>query len=151
MASIYEKHTVRSVGNGMTFRRDLLGESDARKGLQALSEEVAERLRRAGLKCRTVQLTVKDPALRPRPLEPAVLDGKAHRADQVQLRPRHRAGAGNIAGILRDLRLYQHNMKHIRLLCPAGIPCRTIIMMNVLNNMTHLCSFQRLERHHGIL
>ena len=64
VASIYEKHTVRSVGNGMTFRRDLLGESDARKGLQALSEEVAERLRRSGLKCRTVQLTVKDPALR---------------------------------------------------------------------------------------
>ena len=35
-------------------------------------------------------------------------------------------GTGNIAGILGDLRLYQHNMKHIRLLCPAGIPCRTL-------------------------
>lgn len=64
VASIYDRHTVKSVGNGMTFRRDLLGEQDIRLGLRALSEEVAERLRRAGLKCRTVQLTIKDPALR---------------------------------------------------------------------------------------
>lgn len=64
VASIYEEHTVKSVGNGMTFRRDLLGEQDVRLGLQALSEEVAARLRRAGLKCRTVQLTIKDPSLR---------------------------------------------------------------------------------------
>ena len=64
VASIYDKRPVKSVGNGMTFRRDLVGESDVRLGVAALSDEVATRLRKNGLKCRTVQLTIKDPSLR---------------------------------------------------------------------------------------
>ena len=64
VASIYDRRPVKSVGNGMTFRRDLVGERDVRLGVTALSDEVATRLRKAGLKCRTVQLTVKDPGLR---------------------------------------------------------------------------------------
>ena len=64
VASVYDKRPVKSVGNGMTFRRDLVGESDVRMGVQALSDEVAARLRKSGLKCRTVQLTIKDPGLK---------------------------------------------------------------------------------------
>ena len=64
VASVYDKRPVKSVGNGMTFRRDLVGEADVRLGITALSDEVATRLRKAGMKCRTVQLTVKDPDLR---------------------------------------------------------------------------------------
>ena len=64
VASIYDKRPVKSVGNGMTFRRDLVGEADVRLGVAALSDEVATRLRKNGLKCRTVQLTIKDPSLR---------------------------------------------------------------------------------------
>ena len=64
VASIYDKRPVKSVGNGMTFRRDLVGEVDVRLGITALSDEVATRLRKNGLKCRTVQLTIKDPSLR---------------------------------------------------------------------------------------
>ena len=64
VASIYDKRPVKSVGNGMTFRRDLVGEQDVRLGVAALSDEVATRLRKGGLKCRTVSLTIKDPSLR---------------------------------------------------------------------------------------
>lgn len=35
--SIYEKEKVKSVGNGMTFRQDLVGEEDVRSGIYALS------------------------------------------------------------------------------------------------------------------
>ena len=44
--SIYEKEKVKSVGNGMTFRQDLVGEEDVRSGIYALSDSVAARLRR---------------------------------------------------------------------------------------------------------
>lgn len=64
VASVYDKRPVKSVGNGMTFRRDLVGEQDVRLGIGALADEVATRLRQSGLRCRTVQLTIKDPALR---------------------------------------------------------------------------------------
>ena len=64
VASIYDKRPVKSVGNGMTFRRDIAGESDVSLGIGALADEVATRLRKSGLQCRTVQLTIKDPNLR---------------------------------------------------------------------------------------
>ena len=54
----------RSVGNGMTFRRDLLGEESLRKALIALSDQVAQRLRHMDKKCRTVQVQVKDTSLK---------------------------------------------------------------------------------------
>ncbi|MDD3242555.1 MAG: DNA polymerase IV [Eubacteriales bacterium] len=55
---------VKSVGNGMTFRRNLLGEDDVRRGLLSLSDTVAGRLRRHGMKCRTVQVQIKNPSLK---------------------------------------------------------------------------------------
>ena len=64
VASIYDARPVKSVGNGMTFRRDLTGWEDAGMGIRALADEVAGRMRREGVKCRTVQLTIKDPSLR---------------------------------------------------------------------------------------
>ncbi len=53
-------HTVKSVGNGMTFRRDLVGLSDVTKGVLSLSEEVAYRMRKGGVKCFTVSACIKD-------------------------------------------------------------------------------------------
>lgn len=62
VASIYdEPEEPKSVGNGMTFRRDLSGEDDLRIGVLYLADSVAARLRRHGLRCRTVAVTVKDP------------------------------------------------------------------------------------------
>ena len=58
-----EKPEPKSVGNGITFRRDLLGEADVRVGVAVLCDEVAERLRRHNLCCRTVQLSIRDTCL----------------------------------------------------------------------------------------
>lgn len=54
---------VKSVGNGMTFRRDLCGEQDIMCGISHLSESIAVRMRRKGVKCTVVQVTIKDPDL----------------------------------------------------------------------------------------
>lgn len=51
----------KSVGNGVTFRRNLQGIEDIRTGVAALADEVASRLRRHRLKCTTVQVTIRDP------------------------------------------------------------------------------------------
>lgn len=54
---------VKSVGNGMTFRRDLCGEKDIFCGITHLSESIASRMRRKGVKCTVVQVTIKNPDL----------------------------------------------------------------------------------------
>lgn len=59
--SIYEKEEVKSVGNGITFRHDLVGEEEVRSGIYALSDSIAARMRRKKLKCTTVQVMIKDP------------------------------------------------------------------------------------------
>ena len=64
VARIGEHDPVKSIGNGRTFKRDLTGEQDIRVGLIALADSVAARMRRAGLKCSTVQVTIKDTALK---------------------------------------------------------------------------------------
>lgn len=58
-----ESEPVKSIGNGLTFRRDLVGTEDIRVGVGYLTEEVAARLRRAGLRSTAVGVTIKDPAL----------------------------------------------------------------------------------------
>lgn len=55
---------IKSVGNGMTFRHDLTDTRDIRVGVAALCDEVAARMRRYGLCCRTVQLQIKDTYMR---------------------------------------------------------------------------------------
>ncbi len=58
--SAFEKTQPKSVGRGTTFRHDLTDISDIRTGIAILSDDVASRLRRHGLKCRAVSLTVRD-------------------------------------------------------------------------------------------
>ncbi len=58
-----EREAPKSVGNGMTFRRDLVTTEEIRVGIEALSEEVAARLRAAGLRTCTVSISIKDPNL----------------------------------------------------------------------------------------
>ncbi|MDR1962059.1 MAG: DNA polymerase IV [Gracilibacteraceae bacterium] len=53
---------VKSIGNSLTFRRDLVSLNDISVGLRALSESVAYRLRRHGKKCYGVQVSIKDPS-----------------------------------------------------------------------------------------
>ncbi len=56
-----EPEEPKSVGNGMTFRRDLTGDDDIHIGVLYLADSVAARLRWHGLRCRTVAVTIKDP------------------------------------------------------------------------------------------
>lgn len=59
-----ERSKIKSVGHGITFRRDLSGDEDIRTAVTALSDRVCSRLRRYGLKCRSVKAEIKDPDLR---------------------------------------------------------------------------------------
>jgi len=59
-----DSEDIKSVGNGMTFRRDLVSRDDIGMGLRALSETVAYRLRKHGKKCCGVQVSIKDPELK---------------------------------------------------------------------------------------
>jgi DNA polymerase-4 len=58
-----EREDIKSVGNSMTFRRDLVSLEDIRIGLRALSETVGYRLRKHGKKCCGVQVSIKNPKL----------------------------------------------------------------------------------------
>lgn len=62
--SAFEPREMKSMGNGMTFSRDLVGERDMRVGIEALCDELASRMRRHGVCCRTVQLQIRDTHLR---------------------------------------------------------------------------------------
>ncbi|MEI7884168.1 MAG: DNA polymerase IV [Clostridia bacterium] len=59
-----ESREIKSIGNGMTFKRNLLGIEDIRLGINALADEVAWRMRKSGLKCETLQVTIKDVELK---------------------------------------------------------------------------------------
>lgn len=56
-----ERQKIKSVGNGMTFRRDLIGPDDIRTAILALSDTVAGRLRKYELKCQGIKVDIKDP------------------------------------------------------------------------------------------
>lgn len=60
--SAAERREIQSIGNGMTFKRDLRGLADIRAGVYALADEVAYRMRKQGMKCRVVAVTIKTPA-----------------------------------------------------------------------------------------
>lgn len=61
---IGEEEPVKSIGNGMTFRRDLVGWDELKAGVVALSDEVAMRLREEGLKCTALQIMVRNPSMK---------------------------------------------------------------------------------------
>jgi len=56
--------TVKSVGNSITFRRDLLTEEDIACGISYLSESIASRMRKKNVRCTVIQVTIKDSSLR---------------------------------------------------------------------------------------
>lgn len=62
--SIYAEKEIKSIGNSITFRRNLTGMEDIRLGVLALSDSVASRLRKHGLKCATVHIGIKNPSLK---------------------------------------------------------------------------------------
>lgn len=59
-----ESEQIKSIGNGITFRRNLVGEKDIALGLMSLADEVAERLRKYGLYGKAVQVQIKNTDLK---------------------------------------------------------------------------------------
>lgn len=56
-----DKEPVKSVGNGITFKRDLTTDGDIAAAVKALSDTVAGRLRQYGLKAYGIKVDIKDP------------------------------------------------------------------------------------------
>lgn len=54
-----EQEDIKSVGNGMTFKRDLMEEEDIKTAVTSLSDTVSERMRRYGVKCTTISVQLK--------------------------------------------------------------------------------------------
>ena len=61
---IGEHEPAKSIGNGMTFRRDLIGWDELKAGIIALSDEVAVRLLEERLRCRAVQVSIRTPQMK---------------------------------------------------------------------------------------
>lgn len=61
VARFSEKQKLKSVGNSITFRRNLVGKKDIKKAVTALSDTVSSRLRCDRLKCQGVKIDIKDP------------------------------------------------------------------------------------------
>jgi DNA polymerase-4 len=64
VAAASAQEPVRSVGNGCTFRRDLVSSEDIRTSVLYLADIVASRLRQRDLKCRTISAAIKDAVLK---------------------------------------------------------------------------------------
>lgn len=64
----------KSISNGFTFKHNLTAQDEIRTGIEYLCEEIGEKLRRRGLICGTVAVTIKDEFLsviqRQRPQNP---------------------------------------------------------------------------------
>lgn len=54
-----ENKDLKSIGNGITFRRDLSGEEQIKQGIHMLSESVSSRMKRHKVKCTTVRIQIK--------------------------------------------------------------------------------------------
>lgn len=64
VAKYSERRAVKSVGNGITFKRNLTGRDDVRTALKAIADRVAGRLRAQGMRAGGVKLDIKDPGFR---------------------------------------------------------------------------------------
>ncbi len=59
-----ERAKIKSVGNGITFSRDLISEDDVLTAVTSLADTVAGRLRKHGFKAWGVKVDIKDPSFR---------------------------------------------------------------------------------------
>ena len=57
-------HESKNIGNGLTFRHDLVTRESCRVGIDFLCEELGFKLRKRNKLCSTVQLTIKDSMLK---------------------------------------------------------------------------------------
>ena len=62
--SVPDADDVKSVGNGFTFKHDLVTDSEARIGIEYLADEIGRRLRKNEMLATTVSLSIKDEYMR---------------------------------------------------------------------------------------
>ena len=60
VAKVGEREDQKSIGFGFTFRHDLVTREECKIAINYLSDDVARRLRKSGMVCNTVQLSIKD-------------------------------------------------------------------------------------------
>lgn len=93
VARFTDPEAIKSVGNSVTLPQDVDNLADARRIVLELSESVAGRLRARGLKCRTVQVTMKDCRFhteeRQAPVEPPACTTDEIAAKAMELLRRH--------------------------------------------------------------
>lgn len=56
---ITDETEIKSVGNGLTFKQDLVGEEQIKRGIHVITESVATRMKRYGVKCNTLRVQIK--------------------------------------------------------------------------------------------
>ena len=61
---VAEAENSKSISNGFTFPKNLVGFHECRQGIEFLTESIGTKLRRDGLKCTEVRLGIKDELLR---------------------------------------------------------------------------------------
>lgn len=59
-----EKEKIKSVGNGITFKRNLKNENDIHTAIVGLSDKVASRLRKYQMKAYGIKIDIKDPTFK---------------------------------------------------------------------------------------
>ena len=59
----YYKDEQKSIGNGMTFKRDIKTESEAKTCIYYICDKVSSRMRKQGVLCRDVQVALKNTEL----------------------------------------------------------------------------------------
>src|SRR5665647_201587 len=64
VAYFTDRKEYKSVGNGLTFKRDLTKKEDIRTALKALCDRVAARLRAHDIKCMGIKIDIKDPSFK---------------------------------------------------------------------------------------
>lgn len=64
VARVGEQEPPHSIGNGITFKRNLVSLNDVQTAVTALADTVAARLRKAGMKCASLQVAIKDANLK---------------------------------------------------------------------------------------
>lgn len=64
VSSIHELKETKSIGNSITFKRNLVTWEDIRIGTAGIADMVASRLRAHKVKCQTVQVVIKDTELK---------------------------------------------------------------------------------------
>jgi len=88
------------------------------------------------------------PVVQPRPADGLLRDIEPQGADQMEAAAGGRAGAGDIAAVLGDLRLHQHDIEHKTTLL-FGIRTNIIVILYLLEfnrNLDKNPNFQRKSR-----